>query len=140
MTFQYLIREYRSEDFDAVTFLWRFAREKLLPEGVTDTGHCFYEDREYFRSQILKKDRIWVVEIDNRPAAFMAVENDFIDQLYVHPRYQRRGIGETLAHAGLDPDKDLTISYGGFAQSVPLLLARGGERQQGHRGQTQERA
>lgn len=34
--------------------------------------------------------------------------------------FQTRAI---LAHAGLDPDKDLTISYGAFPQSVPLLLA-----------------
>ena len=43
---QYHIREYRPEDFDAVTILWRIAREKLLPEGQTDTGHHFYEDQE----------------------------------------------------------------------------------------------
>jgi ribosomal protein S18 acetylase RimI-like enzyme len=36
------------------------------------------------------------VEIDHRPAAFMAMENDFIDQLYVHPKYQRCGIGKAL--------------------------------------------
>ena len=34
--------------------------------------------------------------------------------------FQTRAI---LAHEGFDPDRDLTISYGAFAQSVPLLLA-----------------
>ena len=34
--------------------------------------------------------------------------------------FQARAI---LAHEGMDPEKDLTISYGAFAQSVPLLLA-----------------
>ena len=96
MTMDYLIREYHDQDFDALTILWRIAREKLLPEGQTDTGHYFYEDQDYFRNQILKKDQVWVVEIDRRPAAFMAMENEFIDQLYVHPRYQRRGIGNAL--------------------------------------------
>ena len=91
-----LIREYRDEDFDALTILWRVARERLLPEGETDTGHNFYEDQAYFRNEILKKNHVWVVEIDDRPAAFLAMENDFIDQLYVHPRYQRRGIGKAL--------------------------------------------
>ncbi len=42
--------------------------------------------RHYFRNEILKKNHVWVVEIDHRPAAFMAMENDFIDQLYVHPK------------------------------------------------------
>jgi ribosomal protein S18 acetylase RimI-like enzyme len=92
----FLIREYREDDFDAVTILWRVAREKLLPEGETDTGHNFYEDQHYFRDQILKKNQVWVVEIEHRPVAFMAMENDFIDQLYVHPRYHRCGIGKAL--------------------------------------------
>lgn len=91
-----LMREYRDEDFDAVTILWRVARERLLPEGETDTGHNFYEDQAYFRNEILKKNQVWVVEIDHRPAAFMAMENDFIDQLYVHPKAQRCGIGKAL--------------------------------------------
>jgi ribosomal protein S18 acetylase RimI-like enzyme len=92
----FFIREYRDEDFDAVTILWRVARERLLPEGETDTGHNFYEDQAYFRNEILKKNQVWAVEIDHRPAAFLAMENDFIDQLYVHPRYQRYGIGKAL--------------------------------------------
>jgi ribosomal protein S18 acetylase RimI-like enzyme len=91
-----LIREFREEDFDAVTILWRVAREKLLPEGETDTGHNFYEDQDYFRNQVLRKNQVWVVEIEQYPAAFMAMENNFIDQLYVHPRHQRSGIGKAL--------------------------------------------
>jgi ribosomal protein S18 acetylase RimI-like enzyme len=96
MTQDFSIRDYREADFDAVTILWRIAREKLLPEGQTDTGHTFYEDQDYFRNQILKKNRVWVMELASRPVAFIAMENEFIDQLYVHPTYQRRGIGETL--------------------------------------------
>ena len=96
MSGTFLIREYHDQDFDAVTILWRVAREKLLPEGQTDTGHNFYEDQDYFQNQILKKNCVWVVEMDHRLVAFMAMENEFIDQLYVHPGYQCRGIGKAL--------------------------------------------
>ena len=96
MSGTFLIREYHDQDFDAVTILWRVAREKLLPEGQTDTGHNFYEDQDYFQNQILKKNCVWVVEMDHRLVAFMAMENEFIDQLYVHPGYERRGIGKAL--------------------------------------------
>jgi putative acetyltransferase len=96
MTQDFTIRDYREADFDAVTILWRIAREKLLSEGQTDTGHTFFEDQDYFRNQILRKNRVWVVELASRPVAFIAMENEFIDQLYVHPDTQRRGIGETL--------------------------------------------
>jgi len=90
------IREYRPADFDAVTILWRIANEKSLPELLRAKGHFFYEDREYFRNHILKENTVWVVELDGRPAAFMAMRDDFIDHLYVDPDYQNRGIGRSL--------------------------------------------
>jgi GNAT superfamily N-acetyltransferase len=92
----FFIRDYRLEDFDAVTILWRIAREKSLPEFQIQKGHFFYEDQNYFRDHILRENKVFVVEMAGRPAAFMAMRDDFIDQLYVHPDYQKRRIGKTL--------------------------------------------
>jgi putative acetyltransferase len=92
----YFIRDYRSEDFDAVTILWRISREKSLPEFQRTKGHFFYEDQHYFRDHILKENKIFVVESDGKPVAFMAMRDDFIDHLYVHPDYQQGGIGKAL--------------------------------------------
>jgi ribosomal protein S18 acetylase RimI-like enzyme len=96
MSISFLIREYRDEDFDAVTILWRVAREKSLPDFQREKGYFFYQDQDYFRDHVLKQNRVWVVEVDHRPVAFMAMQNEFIDQLYIHPDYQRRGIGQAL--------------------------------------------
>jgi ribosomal protein S18 acetylase RimI-like enzyme len=93
MTTNFIIREYRDKDFDAVTILWRVAREKSLPEFQLEKGYFFYEDQDYFRNHVLRKNRVWVAEVDDRTVAFMAMEKDFIDQLYIHPDYQRRGMG-----------------------------------------------
>ena len=90
------IREYRPGDFDAVTILWRIAREKSLPEFQNAKGHFFYEDQDYFRDFILKQDEVFVVESDQSPIAFMAMKDEFIDQLYVHPDFQNRGVGKLL--------------------------------------------
>ena len=92
----FVIREYRPEDFDAVTILWRISREKSLPEFQMMKGHFFYEDQDYFHDHILKENEIWVVEVEDRPVAFIAMNRDFIDQLYIHPDYWRRGIGRSL--------------------------------------------
>ena len=69
----FIIRDYRPEDFDAVTILWRISREKSLPEFQRAKGHFFYEDQDYFRDHILKENKVWVVESEQRPVAFMAM-------------------------------------------------------------------
>ena len=96
MSNSFLIRDYRSEDFDAVTILWRVSREKSLPEFQRAKGHFFYEDQDYFRDHILRQNQVFVVENDHRPVAFMAMREDFIDHLYVHPDHQQRGVGKAL--------------------------------------------
>ena len=92
----FIIRDYRPEDFDAVTILWRIAREKSLPEFERVKGHFFYEDQAYFRDHVLTTNEVFVVESEERPVAFMAMRDDFIDHLYVHPDYQNRGIAKDL--------------------------------------------
>jgi GNAT superfamily N-acetyltransferase len=93
------IRLYKPEDFDAVTILWRVAREKSLPDFQKQKGHFFYEDQWYFREHILPQNDVWVAEAGiGRPVAFLAIKGDFIDHLYVHPDHWRRGIGEQLIH------------------------------------------
>ena len=96
MSVEFVIREYREADFDAVTILWRISRERSLPEFQMLKGHFFFEDRDYFQSHVMKENRIWVAEVDNRLVAFMAMNKDFVDQLYIHPDYWRRGIGVAL--------------------------------------------
>jgi putative acetyltransferase len=92
----FMIREYLPEDFNEVTILWRVAREKSLPEFQRLKGHFFYEDQDYFRDHVLREDNVFVVENNGRPVAFMAMREDFIDHLYVHPEYQNHGIGKSL--------------------------------------------
>ncbi|HMD80453.1 MAG TPA: hypothetical protein VKE92_04035, partial [Anaerolineales bacterium] len=83
MSQRFVIREYQAEDFDAVTVVWRISREKSLPEFQLEKGHFFYEDRNYFQNYVLKNNTVWVVELENRPVGFMAMNRDFIDQLYI---------------------------------------------------------
>jgi putative acetyltransferase len=91
-----LIREYRDEDFEAVTRLWRAARELAFPDFQREKGHTFEEDCEYFKDVISQNNDLWVAEADGRVAGFLAIAGDFVDQLFVGPDFQRRGIGRVL--------------------------------------------
>jgi GNAT superfamily N-acetyltransferase len=91
-----LIRPYKFDDFEALTSLWRRAREQAFPEFQRAKGHTFEEDRAYFRDVILVNNDVWVAEVDGEPVAFMAIAGDFIDQLYVNPEHQRQGLGKAL--------------------------------------------
>jgi ribosomal protein S18 acetylase RimI-like enzyme len=94
------IRPYRPSDFDALTILWRVAREKSLPDFQRTKGHFFYEDCDYFKHHILTSNKMWVVVLDKARVAFMAINESFIDHLYVHPDHWRRGIGfQLIEHA-----------------------------------------
>jgi len=100
------IRPYKDLDFDPVTILWRLAREKSLPDLERAKGHFFYEERDYFRDHILPHNQLWVAQADGGPAGVMAIRADFIELLYIHPDYWRRGVGRALldhAHS-LSPD------------------------------------
>ena len=111
MSGEFIIREYRNEDFDAVTILWRISREKSLPEFQLENGHFFFEDRDYFQKQIVKNNQIWVVESKNYPVGFMAMNNDFVDQLYIDPNHQRRGIGRSLLNLARERSPDHVWLY-----------------------------
>jgi len=91
-----IIRPYQPADFDAVMILWRQSREVSLPDFQRRKGHFFYEDLAYFREHVLPENEVWIVEESARPIAFLAIKNDFIDHLYVHPDYWRMGIGHLL--------------------------------------------
>jgi len=95
-----IIRPYRPDDFDPVNDVWRRSRLQAFPDFQARKGHTAEEDRDYFRRAILPRHDVWVAEVDGRPTGFMAIAGDFIDQLYVDPDHQRKGVGAALiAHA-----------------------------------------
>lgn len=51
---------------------------------------------EIFREHISSNCEIWVEESENVMRGFLAVNETFIDRLYVNPSSQRAGVGEAL--------------------------------------------
>lgn len=91
-----MIRPYRDEDFEIVCKFWFEAIEFAEPEIVQRMGYEFQGAREYFRNSVVPENKIWVYELDGVPVGFIGMQNDYIDRLYVNPKFHRRGIGLAL--------------------------------------------
>jgi len=111
MQTKFVIREYQPQDFNAVTILWRIAREKSLPDFQRAKGYFFYQDQDYFRNHILQENQVWVAEVDGMAVGFIALRDDFIDHLYIHPENQRLGIGRAFLDFARERSPDHVYLY-----------------------------
>lgn len=81
------------EDMDRVAIVLRQAFDERLPwlAGL----HTPEEDRRFFRSHVYETCEIWGAR-EGEIVGFIAFREDWVDQLYVLPSHQARGIGTAL--------------------------------------------
>lgn len=91
-----MIRPYRDDDFEVVTALWFDAMHAAMPQMMKRMGFELEGAREHFRNAVIPENQLWVYELDHMPVAFLGIEKDFLDRLYVARQHHRRGIGKTL--------------------------------------------
>jgi putative acetyltransferase len=92
--FDLIVRRLKLVEMDAAAMIYRAAFDDRLPwlGGL----HTPEEDRRYFREQVFQKCEIWGALEEARLIGIIAFREDWIDQLYVLPSAQGRGIGTTL--------------------------------------------
>ena len=61
--------------------------------------HTSEEDRWFYRERMFKTCTLWGAFDDDRMTGLIAIHDDWIDQLYVLPEAQRRGVGSALLEA-----------------------------------------
>jgi ribosomal protein S18 acetylase RimI-like enzyme len=90
------IRALAESDIEATVLLWRRSREDAQPDLEARMGHSPQDDLAFFTSKLLVDCEVWIAVRGDRPLALLAIAGDFIEQLYVDPAEQRRGIGTLL--------------------------------------------
>jgi putative acetyltransferase len=84
-------------DGDALAATFRAAREAAMP--WLPKLHTEAEDRRFFEERVLAECEVLVVRRSGAPAGFLALKDDMVEHLYVHPEAQREGIGSALLDA-----------------------------------------
>ena len=91
-----MIRAYQAEDLHTVAKIWHASgldEYHYLPSfQALDAAAAL----TVFKDVILAACDIWVEERNGQLRGFMALNQSYIDRLYVHPSQQRHGVGSAL--------------------------------------------
>jgi chorismate mutase/GNAT superfamily N-acetyltransferase len=89
------LRPARSDDLTAIADLYLEVRAAAVPQ-MPPIARSAEEVHSYVGGWDLAKRDVWVASAAGRLAAFMVVENDWLNSLYVAPEHQRAGLGGQL--------------------------------------------
>lgn len=81
--------------------------------------HDEAEDREYFARVILPQNQVWAAESDGHMAGFIAFTAGWVNQLYVTPQFQHRGVGTQLLN--LAKESNPTLELWVFEANLPAI-------------------
>jgi GNAT superfamily N-acetyltransferase len=119
-----MLRQLELADMDAAARLHRTAFAHALP---TLAGlHTPEEDRWFFRERVFKTCEVWGAFDGDAITAMLAFREDWIDQLYVRPEAQGRGLGTELLRVAQNAFDRLQLwTFQRNAQARGFYEARG---------------
>ena len=98
------IRRARPEDLEAAVGVWERARWDAQPWLEERMSYSHDDNLRHFRGIVARESDVWLAIEEDEVAGLLALGQSQIDQLYVEPRSQGRGIGTAL----LDRAKELS--------------------------------
>lgn len=85
------------DDADALAAIFTAARRNAMP--WLPQLHSADDDRRFIAERVTRECQVLVVRREETPIAFIALNGDLVEHLYVAPCEQRRGVGSALLHA-----------------------------------------
>ena len=89
------LRPASPEDLPAIADLYLRVREAAVP-SMPPQVHTVEEVHAYVGGWDLDRRDVWLAEVGGEPAAFMVVEGDWLNSLYVLPARAGHGVGSAL--------------------------------------------
>lgn len=97
----------QSEFADEAARVLRAAYDDRLPSLAN--LHTPEEDRWFFRNRVFRKCTVWGVFDRDTLVGIIAFRPGWIDQLYVLPTYQTRGVGASLLNIAKEGASQLSL-------------------------------
>jgi ribosomal protein S18 acetylase RimI-like enzyme len=91
-----IIRTISHLDVEGVVKLWHLTKKAAYPYLLTEQKRTISEDMALFRENIWPRNDVWVADTGDDLLGFLAMQNTYIDRLYVSPKAQRHGVGSAL--------------------------------------------
>jgi ribosomal protein S18 acetylase RimI-like enzyme len=89
------LRRATVDDASDVAAVYIVSRQEAAPY-MPRSRHTSDEIRNWIASIVLVEQDVWVAVVDDRIVGIAVLRGDFVDQFYVLPEHQRRGVGTQL--------------------------------------------
>jgi ribosomal protein S18 acetylase RimI-like enzyme len=87
------IRQAAKDDYRRVAELHVLARYDM---AYLPRVYSFASIEKWMRETVFLRQQVWVAEVDGSIVGYASLHDSFLTDLYVHPSYQRDGIGTAL--------------------------------------------
>jgi GNAT superfamily N-acetyltransferase len=90
------IRAIEKTDVEATVQMWRRSREGVQPALEARLNYSPEDDLKFFTDTLMSECNVWLAISNKRPVGLLAINGDSVEQLYIEPIDQRRGVGTVL--------------------------------------------
>jgi len=105
------IRAPRPEDLEAIVGVWERARWQAEPWLEERMAYTHQDNLRHFQNVVMQQNQVWLAVEGETVVGLLALSPGDLDQLYVDPPYQGKGIGSRLLERAKEISPDGLTLY-----------------------------